>query len=105
MKKYNFRGGKMKINRIGTYYKGKKSENGGEIIEEFDNFNIELDNVGINAIAKIDKNGYYFNILAVYKNNRIYRGQRFHIKYINIVRDIIFEHYRQNNMVEWLKGE
>lgn len=96
----------MNINKIGLYYKGKNNSNGAEIIEEYDNFNIEIDKkISINAIAKIDKNGYYFNILAVYKNNRIYRGQRFHIKYIHIVRDIIFEYYKKNNMVEWLKGE
>lgn len=93
----------MSINRIGSYFKGKSLPNGAEMVEKFDNFNIELDNVGINAIARINDDGFYWDILAVYKNNRIYRGQRFHIKYIATVRDTIFEYYEKNGQVPWLK--
>lgn len=93
----------MSINRIGSYFKGKRLPNGAEMVEKFDNFNIELDNVGINAIAKIDNDGYYFKILAVYRNGKIYRGQRFHTKYIATVRDTIFEYYEKNGQVPWLK--
>lgn len=91
----------MSIKQVGTYFKGKKLENGAEMIEKYDNFFIEIENATVNAIAKIDKEGYYFNILAVYRNGRIYRGQRYHIKYMTTVRDIIFEYYKENNLVLW----
>ena len=97
------------INKIGMYYKGKNSSNGAEIIEEYDNFNIEVmengNKIGINAIARISENGYYFNILAVYKSGKIYRGQRYHIKYITTARDIIFEYYKAENKVPWIGGK
>ena len=107
----------MSINRIGAYFKGKTLDNGAKYLDVYDNFNIEIDTenmgekvgekmsekVGINAIGKIDENGYYFHVLAIYKNGKIYRAERYHIKYITLVRDIIFEYYKENDMVAWLK--
>lgn len=67
-----------------------------------DNFAINLENnIGINAIAHIDEDGFYFNILAIYNNGKIYRNNRYFTKYITITRDNIFNYYNGKNK----KGE
>lgn len=68
-----------------------------EKIYKCDNFSIKLDNgIEINAIGCLNDDGYYFNILAVYKNNKIYRNFKYHRKYIILVRDGIFDYYKAN---------
>ena len=82
---------------FGKFYK-KMSLNGRpEKIYKCDNFSIKLDDgIEINAIGYLNDDGYYFNILAVYKNNKIYRSPKYHLKYIILVRDGIFDYYKAN---------
>jgi hypothetical protein len=102
-------GNNVELNRIGQYFKGKKIEDGAEMLEVYDNFNIEImengNKIGINAIADIKEKGFYFDILAVYRNGKIYRGKRYHRKYIVTVRDVIFEYYKAENKVPWIGGK
>lgn len=102
-------GSNVELNRIGQYFKGKKTDNGAEILEVYDNFNIEImekgNKIGINAIADIKEKGFYFDILAVYRNGKTYRGKRYHRKYIITVRDVIFKYYEVENKVPWIGGK
>ena len=92
----------LEIYIYGKYNKKMSLCNREEKIYECDSFALEFKNgSSISAIAHIDKNGYYFNILALYKNGKIYRNFRFHKKYVAIVRDNIFEYYKKLNKVEF----
>lgn len=82
---------------FGKYYKNMALCGRKEKIYECDQFAIELTNgISITAIAHIDKNGYYFNIIRIINNGKIYRNSRYFIKYITLVRDSIYEYYQKN---------
>lgn len=82
---------------VGKYNKQMSLCGDKEKIYVCDNFVINLENdVGINAIAHLDKEGYYFNILKVVNKDRWYKNSKYFTKYITLVRDSIFEYYKKN---------
>lgn len=78
-----------------------------EKIYKCDNFAIILENnIIINAIGFISKaDGFYFEILSIKNNNKIYRSPRYYLKYLCTVRDSIFEYYRKNGGIPWEKNK
>ena len=85
------------VYKFGEYYKKMQLCGHKEKIYKCDNIAIELDNdTAINVIGNFE-NGFYFDILKVYKNGKIYTARRYHYKYMTLVRDILFKYY--NNKV------
>lgn len=95
----------MKVKDIyifGKYTKKMSLCNKAEKEYICDNFAINLENnIGINAIAHISEEGFYFKILAVYNNGKIYRNNRYFTKYVTLIRDSIFNYYNSKKMIPW----
>ena len=98
----------MELKRIwvfGKYHKNMQLGNYGVKIYECDNFSLDfVDNSSINAIAYIGEEGFYFHIISLHKNGKIYRSHRFHKKYMTIVRDSIFDYYENKSKVRVIKN-